>query len=84
VILNEILTRLSVKLISWIGYSSHSDKFTSISNCIFISTFFNTGIILLFANADLSEAVPALANIFNGPYNDYSASWYGDVGNNIV
>jgi hypothetical protein len=87
VILNEILTRVSVKMITWIGFSTFSEQYTSISNCIFVLTFFNTGVIILFANADLSEAFkgfPLLANIFNGPYNDYSSQWYGDVGNTMI
>lgn len=69
VILNEILTRVSVKMITWIGFSTFSEQYTSISNCIFVLTFFNTGIIVLLANADLSEAfkgIPLIATVFNG------------------
>lgn len=69
VILNEILTRVSVKMVTWIGFSTYSEQYTVISNCIFILTFFNTGIIVLFANADLSEAFkgfPIIENVFNG------------------
>jgi hypothetical protein len=71
-------------MISWIGYDTHSEKYTKITNCIFILTFVNTGIIVLLANADLSEALPALGQILDGPYNDYSSKWYGDVGSTIV
>jgi len=60
-LLNEILTRLSVAMINWIGFDTHSEKYTKISNCIFILTFVNTGIIVLLANADLSEAIPAFS-----------------------
>ncbi len=84
VILNEILTRISVKMITWIGFSTYSEQFTSISNCIFILTFFNTGVIVLFANANLGQAISFLAGVFNGPYNDYSSEWYGDVGNTMI
>jgi len=69
VILNEILTRVSVKIITWIGFSTFSEQYTSISNCIFIVTFFNTGVIVLLANADTSEAFkgfPFIATVFNG------------------
>lgn len=84
VLINELLTRLSVTMITWIGFGTHSEKYSKISNCIFILTFANTGIIVLLANADLSEAIPAMAKLFDGPYNDYSSEWYGDVGQIIV
>lgn len=71
-------------MISWIGFDTHSEKFTKITNCIFILTFVNTGIIVTLANADLSEALPTFGHIFNGSHNDYSSKWYGDVGSTIV
>jgi len=68
----------------WVGFESNSEVYMRISICIFLATFFNTAVVILMANANLAEAVPFLSGIFNGPYNDYSVDWYGDVGNIMV
>jgi len=49
-----------------------------------MSTFFNTAIVILLANANLSEAIPFLSGVFNGQFNDYSFDWYSDVGSILV
>jgi hypothetical protein len=40
--------------------------------------------VLLLANANLSESLPALSGIFNGQYNDYNYDWFEDVGGILV
>ena len=71
-------------LLSWVGFTSHSEVYTRISVQIFFATFFNTAIVILLANANLAEAIPFLKGVFNGAYNDYSVDWYVDVGGIIV
>jgi hypothetical protein len=73
-----------VALMEWVGFESHSEVYTRISIAIFVGTFFNTAIVILLANANLAEAIPVLAGVFNGPYNDYSPDWFSDVGTIIV
>lgn len=69
---------------AWVGFESHSEVYTRVSISIFVSTFFNTAVVILLANADLSEAIPPLAGIMNGYFDDYSFDWYKDVGNILV
>ena len=46
--------------------------------------FLNTGILLLLVQANLSEHVPQLNSIFNGPFTDFLPLWYVGVGYKIV
>jgi hypothetical protein len=61
VILNILLTRLSVYLVEWVGFHTHSEIYANVSICIFITTFFNTAIVVLLANANLSEVLPFIS-----------------------
>ena len=81
VVTNVILTNLTVDQVSKIGYSTHSQTFAQISFYLFIATFFNTGVVILIANAALWEKIPLVAKVFSGLFNDYSFDWYGNVGN---
>jgi hypothetical protein len=84
IVLNIFLTKLTVWLVEWIGYDTHSKVYSKISDFIFYATFFNTAIVILLANAAFGEKLPFLAKIFTGNYNDYSYDWYANVGNQIV
>ena len=82
--LNKVLTILSVKWITWIGYDTHSRTMTNITNGVFIAQFFNTALLILLVNANLEETIPPAGTIFNGPFNDYMPIWYSAVGYTIV
>ena len=84
VVTNVILTNLTVNQVNKIGYPTHSKTYTQISFYIFVATFFNTGVVILIANAALGEKIPLVAMVFSGLFNDYSFDWYGNVGNQIV
>jgi len=58
--LNYIITKIVVRLLSWVGFISNSELFMRISVSIFFTTFFNTAVVILLANADLKEAFPVL------------------------
>jgi hypothetical protein len=48
---------------------------------LFVAQFFNTGFIILIANANLSEHEPkAFTQLVKGPHYDYQPLWYIDVG----
>jgi len=84
---NIILKTSIIKLIQWIGEDTYSKQLTSITNMVFIAQFFNTGILLLIVNANLSEhtAIPGSGSVFSvGMFYDYSPQWYVDVGFKIV
>lgn len=81
IVINIILTKLTVVIVEWIGYDTHSKVYSVISDFIFYATFFNTAIVILLANAAFGEKFPLIAMIFTGNYNDYSSDWYKSVGN---
>ena len=54
---------------------------TAITNAIFITFFFNTGILILLVYGNLEEVG---ISVLNGPYYDYSPEWYAIVGYSIV
>ena len=74
-----------IRLVKWIGYDTHSEQLTKITNGVFVAQFFNTGILILLAFANLDEvSIPVLKNIAQGPFYDYTDEWYSLVGARIV
>jgi hypothetical protein len=58
---------------------------SSITNGVFYAQFFNTGILLLLVNANLTEHEPKfITSHIKGPYYDYMPQWYAEVGAKIV
>lgn len=84
VIVNKLLTTLSISMITWIGYDTHSEMLTKITNGVFIAQFFNTAIVLLLVSANFQENFTPLKEIFTGPFVDYMPKWYSAVGYVIV
>ena len=84
VALNYALKFIAISLISWIGYDTHSELMTKITNGVFIVLFFNTGILLTAVNANLSDISSVLGNVYNETFYDYSPRWYATVGNTLV
>lgn len=83
-IVNTILSTLTIRLITWIGYDTRSAEMEKITNGIFIAQFFNTGLIYLLVYANFSDTIPKLASIFAGPYLDYDSGWYATVGGGLI
>lgn len=84
VVVNTIIKGYAIELITWIGYDTHSEQLTKITNGVFISLFFNTGFLLILTNANFSQYHLPLKNWFNGPYDDYSPDWYVYVANTLT
>lgn len=84
VVVNTILSELTIRMITWIGYDTQSEMMTKITNGIFIAQFFNTGLIYLLVNANFADTFPSLGSIFRGPYLDYDPGWYSVVGYLLV
>jgi len=80
VVVNLILKTLTISLITWIGYDTHSEMITKITNGVFIAQFFNTGLVLLLVEANFTETFTFASGIFEGQFSDYSESWYQKVG----
>lgn len=47
--INVVLKLATIKLTMWIGYETHSELMTKITNGVFIALFFNTGILVVIA-----------------------------------
>lgn len=84
VIVNTIIKGYVISLITWIGYDTHSEQMTKITNGVFISLFFNTAFLLTLTNANFSQYHLPLKNWFVGPYDDYSPAWYVYVANTLT
>ena len=52
---NYILRTVCIALVNWIGYATESMKLHQTTNVTFYVQFFNTSLILLLVNANLSE-----------------------------
>lgn len=76
VVVNKILQILCIKMITWIGYDTHSNQITKITNGVFVAQLFNIGFVLLLVNANFAETFTGLQNLFQGPFSDYSPQWY--------
>ena len=59
VVVNTILKETTIRLITWVGEDTQSERITSITLGVFVAQFFNTGIVLLLVNANLQEYSPA-------------------------
>lgn len=57
---------------------------TKITNAVFMGLFFNTGILFMLTNANLSDISPKLGRVFDNEYYDYSPRWYAMVGATLV
>jgi hypothetical protein len=77
-VVNILIRTLCIFLITRIGYWTVTAEISAVMVSIYITTFFNTGILLLLADANLSQIVwlswfPAVQN---GPFPDLTEEWY--------
>ena len=50
--INIFLKELIIRMITWVGEDTHSERLSSITNGVFAAQFFNTGFVLLLVNAN--------------------------------
>ena len=81
---NFLVKNVSICLINWIGYETHSELAKKITNIVFIGLFFNSGILILLTNANLADVSEFFGAIFSHSYYDYSPQWYATVGTTVV
>ena len=84
VVVNIILTTIVIKLITWIGYDTHSEQISKITNGVFVAQFFNTALVLPLVQANASQIFPALTPLFHAKYYDFDDDWYAQVGYLLV
>jgi len=83
--INIVLKTVIIKGITWVGEDTNSEQLASITNGVFVAQFFNTGILLLLVNGNMSEHWPFFITKFiQGPFYDYMPLWYSNVGAKIT
>lgn len=80
---NFFLKAFNIYLIETIGLEREDTKTMTIMKLIFFSTFVNSGIMLLFTNANLEYSILSFIPIRN-QYADLDQDWYADIGPSIV
>jgi len=68
-VINVIIRNVTIRLIMTIGYDTHSEQVTAITNGVFVAQFFNTAILVLLVYANFAELGLTL---FKGPFYDFS------------
>ena len=63
--INYFLRMFNISLIDTIGLEREDVRTGLIMKCIFITTFINSGILLLFTNADLRYSILKFVPIYN-------------------
>ena len=84
IVVNIILRELIIVLVTWVGYNTMSHQMTRITNGVFIALFFNTGILLVLSEANLSDVSDIASVIFDDTFYDYSPQWYATIGKTLV
>ena len=55
IVVNTILKEIIILMVCWIGEESFSIQLASITNGVFYAQFFNTGLLILLVNANMTE-----------------------------
>lgn len=61
---NLVLKTVTIKGIEWVGEDTNSEQLASITNGIFVAQFFNTGILILLVNGNMTEHGPRFITKF--------------------
>ena len=84
-VVNVILEFIIDATILYIREDEKSSQRRTLLLALFITQFFNTGILLLMASADFSESNnPILRLTLSGLYTDFTSKWFSDVGAILV
>lgn len=86
IVINYLLRYVVILIVRSINYKTFTIESSKTMIAIFLIQFINTGIILLFINADLSRSgIPFLDKILVlGHHTDFTVYWYRDVGKIIT
>jgi len=84
-VVNTVLKLLLITLIAMIREDTKSEMMRSIKIGVFLTVFFNTGILILLASANMTEThFPFFSTVLTGSYTDFNSGWYTDVGRIII
>lgn len=82
-IVNFILKTVNIKSVNFIGLETEGKQNSYIMLFYFISSFMNTGIILLLVNSNLEFSPIPFIPIYN-TYTDLNSGWYEDIGKTMI
>ena len=82
-VVNSIIRMICMYLIKLIGYHTESQEVSSIMTSIFISTFFNTAILLLLMDANTQYSILYWIPL-KGEYTDLTENWYLQLGPSLI
>ena len=74
--MNNVLKVGCIAIIERIGLPYISEEISRIVVAVFIAQYFNSGLILLIANADFNNTPLEFLDVTN-LYSDYTSEWYG-------
>lgn len=80
VAMNYVLRLFIIALIKRIGKDTESEQTQLITDGVFIVQYFNTGMLLLFCNANMSEQGFPFSMISFGSIADFNSTWFNDIG----
>ena len=83
-IINIIIREVMIVLINYIGYHTESEGTSAVMTSVFVSSLINTGVILLFTNADMQYSVLSWIPFVPKQYSDFNRGWYVDIGASLV
>ncbi len=76
-IVNIVIRTVVILMIKQVGYHTASAETSAIMITVFIATFFNTGILLLLADANTNQIkILSWVPFLNGPFPDLTEDWY--------
>ena len=81
--LNYILRTVCIMLVDWIGYSTETVRLSKTTSITFYVQFFNSALLLLLVNANLTEQ-PFAFGLNAGSMSDFNGNWFRTVGNVLI
>ena len=82
--INYALRIVIMRVFESTGCSTLTQQMKQITMSIFVSQFFNTGLLLMLVNANLTKQGFLLGQIFQGNDSDFSSKWFITVGDTLV
>lgn len=73
--LNYVLRMVCIMMVDWIGYPTETERLSKTTSVTFFVQFFNSGILLLLINANLSEQVISFG-LNSGSLPDFNSAWF--------
>ena len=82
---NFVTRQIMIALAHMIRCASVSREARFIRNSVFVMSFFNTGLLYVFASISTRESgIYAVESTLEGVYPDFTSSWYDDIGTIIL